>query len=143
MIIATIFLLVPTLKPFSKEAQRNEFSRRLREELLRSGRRPSPAALARELNLSQRPSEQIHPSSCRKWLHAQAFPTQEKLLRLAQMLQVSPAWLRFGQNTELFEPGPSTLVLKSDELALLAEWRKLAPSQRRTVRLLLRQLLKQ
>jgi transcriptional regulator with XRE-family HTH domain len=143
LIFATIFVLVPPLKPFSKEAQRHEFSRRLREELLRSGRQASPAALARELNLSLRPSEQIHPSSCRKWLHGEAFPTQEKLLRLAQMLQVSPAWLRFGQSTELFEPGPSAPLLKPDELALLADWRQLGASQRRAVRLLLRQLLKQ
>ena len=139
---ATIFLVVPSLKPFSKESQRQEFSRRLRDELLRSGRTLSPSALAREINLNLRPSEQIHPSSCRKWLHGEAFPTQEKLLRLSRILQVSPAWLRFGQTYELHEPGPYIPPLKSDELALLEHWRHLGPSQRRAVRLLVGQLLK-
>ena len=77
-----------------------------------------------------------------KWLHGEAFPTQEKLLRLSRILQVSPAWLRFGQTYELHEPGPYIPPLKSDELALVEHWRLLGPSQRRAVRLLVGQLLK-
>lgn len=133
---------MPSSNPFSKEAQRLDFSNRLRDELIRTGREPSPAALAREINLHLRLSERVHPSSCRKWLHAESIPTQEKMLWLARMLQVSAAWLRFGQTTEAHEPGPYPLALSADELALLEQWRSLGSSQRRTVRLLMGQLLK-
>lgn len=139
---ATIFCDVPTTKPFAKEAQRLDFSRRLREELMRTGREPSPVALAREINLHLRPSERVHPSSCRKWLHAQAIPTQEKLQVLSKLLQVPPSWLRYGQISDLAEATPAGLQLSSDELALLDAWRQLSAGQRRTVRLLMGQLLK-
>jgi hypothetical protein len=139
---ATIFHDVPPTKPFAKENQRIEFSRRLREELRRTGREASPAALAREINLHLRLAERVHASSCRKWLHAQAIPTQEKLLVLSRMLQVPPSWLRYGQTTELREPEPIAAPLSSDELALLDNWRRLTGGQRRTVRLLMGQLLR-
>ena len=142
MLFATIFHAVPPSKPFAKEAQRQEFARRLREELNRTGRETSPVALAREINLHLRPSERVHPSSCRKWLHAEAIPTQEKLQVLAGLLQVSPAWLRFGQLHEMQEALPATPYLNAEELALLEVWRQLDASQRRAVRLLMGQLLK-
>ncbi len=131
-----------SIKLFSKEVQRIEFSRRLRDELARTGRKASPVALARELNLHLRFSERIHPSSCRKWLHGQAIPTQEKLLLLSRLLQVPPAWLRFGQSSELSEPSPSPSPLAADELALLDGWRRLDSGQRRMVRVLMGQLLR-
>ncbi len=139
---ATIVHVVPPTKPFAKEVQRAEFSRRLRDELSRSGREASPADLAREVNLRLRPSEHIHPSSCRKWLHGEAIPTQEKLQILAGILQVSPEWLRFGQLTELREAPSAMPPLSSDELALLDQWRRLSAGQRRTVRSLMGQLLR-
>jgi transcriptional regulator with XRE-family HTH domain len=139
---ATIFHDVPPTKPFAKESQRIEFSRRLREELHRSGREASPVALAREINLHLRPAERVHASSCRKWLHAQSIPTQEKLQVLARLLQVPPSWLRFGQLTELSEPEPMAAPLSPDELALIDSWRLLSAGQRRTVRLLMGQLLR-
>ncbi len=139
---ATIFEFVPASKPFAKETQRQEFARRLRDELSRTGREASPVALAREINLHLRPAERVHASSCRKWLHAQAIPTQEKLQVLANLLQVSPAWLRFGQVRELQESGPSMSALSAEELAVLDVWRRLGASQRRAVRLLMGQMLK-
>ena len=108
-----------SLKVLSKDVQRLEFTRRLRDELLRSGREASPVALAREINLHLRPPERIHASSCRKWLHGEAIPTQEKLQVLAQLLQVSPSWLRFGQVSHLSEPSPTAPPLTVEELALL------------------------
>ncbi len=141
-LFATIFHVVPPTQPFAKEVQRAEFSRRLREELSRTGREASPVALAREINLQLRTPEHVHPSSCRKWLHGQAIPTQEKLQLLARMLQVSPAWLRFGQQGALSEPLPVAAPLSADELALLDQWRRLSTGQRRTVRSLMGQLLR-
>ncbi len=139
---ATIFHTVSNIKPFAKQTQREAFAHRLREELIRSGRELSPSALSREINLHLRPSERVHASSCRKWLHAQAIPTQEKLQMLAGLLQVSPAWLRFGQAHDVQESRPPNPVLSSEELALLEVWRRLMPSQRRAMRSLMVQMLK-
>jgi hypothetical protein len=137
---ATIVVLVRSIQVLAKDAQRLEFTRRLREGLLRSGRQASPVMLAREINLHLRASERVHASSCRKWLFAEAIPTQEKLLVLAQMLQVSASWLRFGHVNEVREPIPAAAPLSQEELALLETWRGLAGTQRRAVLALLKQM---
>jgi transcriptional regulator with XRE-family HTH domain len=142
MIFATIFAVVIAVKIFAKQNQRSEFASRLQEELVRTGRQASPAALAREINLYLRPSERIHPSSCRKWLKAEAIPTQEKLLILARILQVTPSFLRYGQMTELREPEPDQQPFSTEELALVDLWRQLEASQRRAVRLMMSQFIK-
>ena len=85
-------------------------------------------------------SERVHASSCRKWLFAEAIPTQEKLLVLAQMLQVSASWLRFGHVNEVRESSPAAAPLSQEELALLEAWRGLAGTQRRAVLALLKQM---
>ena len=140
---ATIVVLVRSIQVLAKDAQRLEFTRRLREGLLRSGRQASPVMLAREINLHLRASERVHASSCRKWLHGEAIPTQEKLQVLAQLLQVSPSWLRFGQVTDLREPSPAAPPLTAEELALLDAWRQLGARQRRAVRVLMTQMRQQ
>jgi transcriptional regulator with XRE-family HTH domain len=142
-LFATIVVAVRSPPTFAKENQRLAFSKRLREEWTRTGRLDSPAVLAREINLHLRPSEQVHPSSCRKWLHGQSIPTQEKLQVLARILQVSPAWLRYGQRTELQEPAPAPAPLSPAELSLLEVWRQLNRNQQRAVRLLIGQMLNQ
>ena len=130
------------IKLYAKETQRQDFTHRLRGELLRTGRTLSPTALARELNLYLRLPEQVHPSSCRKWLHAEAIPTQEKLLLLTGLLKVSPEWLRFGQSQQASESMVAGPGLSADEQVLLETWRQLDKSQQRTVKLLLGQLRK-
>ena len=142
MLFATIVVVVRSPSTFAKENQRLAFTTRLREEWTRTGRLASPAVLAREINMHLRPSEQVHPSSCRKWLHGQSIPTQEKLQVLARILQVSPAWLRYGLHTDLQEPVPASPPLSSAELSLLEVWRQLNRSQQRAVRLLIGQMLK-
>ena len=143
VLFATIVVLVRSIQVLAKDAQRLEFTRRLREGLLRSGRQASPVMLAREINLHLRASERVHASSCRKWLHGEAIPTQEKLQVLAQLLQVSPSWLRFGQVTDLREPSPAAPPLTAEELALLDAWRQLGARQRRAVRVLMTQMRQQ
>ena len=71
MQFATIVVVVRSIQVLAKDAQRLEFTRRLREELMRSGREASPVTLAREINLHLRASERVHASSCRKWLFAE------------------------------------------------------------------------
>ena len=76
--------------------ERKEFADRL-QSALRQARQPadSPTALARGFN-SRFPAGSITVHAARKWLMAEAIPTQDKLRTLAQWLQVPAEWLRFG-----------------------------------------------
>lgn len=51
--------------------------------------------LAREFNLRASGME-VTPHGARKWLVGEAFPSQQRLLVLANWLNVQMAWLRFG-----------------------------------------------
>lgn len=56
----------------------------------------SPTEIARILN-RKLPQLSVTPQSVRKWLFAEAYPTQDKIIVLADWLGVSAQWLRFGE----------------------------------------------
>jgi len=56
----------------------------------------SPTRFAREFNLRHH-GDPVSPQTARKWLYGRALPTQDKLRTLAQWLEASPHWLRFGE----------------------------------------------
>ncbi len=80
----------------TNEQLRIEFSQRLKAEVERL-RLPvsSPTQIARSFN-QRFPGQTVTPQTVRKWLLAEAMPTQPKLLALAQWFGVSAQWLRFG-----------------------------------------------
>jgi len=81
----------------TNEEIRRQFSERLKKELVRAGLPvSSPTQIANEFN-RQYPSNKVTAQTLRKWLLADAIPTQAKLLALADWLGVSPQWLRFGK----------------------------------------------
>lgn len=55
----------------------------------------SPTQIAQEFN-ARYPGNKIAAQTVRKWLLADAIPTQAKLMNLADWLEVSAEWLRFG-----------------------------------------------
>jgi hypothetical protein len=59
----------------------------------------SPTRLALEFNLRAGASA-ITLHAARKWIGSQAIPTQLRIVLLANWLQVSADWLRFGGTTE-------------------------------------------
>jgi len=77
--------------------QRASFSQRLSASLEVVGIPPSPTILQREYN---RRSDQapITTHAARKWLMGEAIPTQDRIKILADWLNVSPSWLRFGED---------------------------------------------
>ncbi len=86
--------------------EREAFSQRLREALLRAGDDgASPTRLAREFN-RRYPGRPITLHAARKWLQAEAIPAQDKVRVLAEWLGVSAEWLRFG------EGGKSVLAVR-------------------------------
>jgi len=78
------------------EKIRQQFSDRLKKEFVRAGLPvSSPTQIANEFN-RRYPLYKVAPQTMRKWLFADAIPTQARLLALADWLDVSPQWLRFG-----------------------------------------------
>jgi transcriptional regulator with XRE-family HTH domain len=124
--------------------ERKEFAERL-QSALRQARQTadSPTALAREFN-SRFPGQAITVHAARKWLMAESIPTQDKLRTLAQWLQVSAEWLRFGgqisvAGEESLTPKDDTLeamlsAMSREDLKLVEALHALQPDERRLVR---------
>jgi transcriptional regulator with XRE-family HTH domain len=80
----------------SVAAEKEDFSRRLKEAMRKARVAASPTRFAREFNLRHH-GEPVTAQTTRKWLYGRALPTQDKLRTLAQWLEVSPQWLRYGE----------------------------------------------
>lgn len=75
--------------------QHKAFSQRLCEAVVAMGWSQSPTLVARELNLRWR-GKMVTVNAVRKWMLGQSMPTLDKLQVLADLLGVSPDWLRWG-----------------------------------------------
>jgi len=100
--------------------ERRGFAQRL-QSALRQARQcsDSPTALARNFN-SRYPGPGITVHAARKWLLAEAIPTQDKLRTLAQWLQVPAEWLRFGAQAPSCGHA-ATAAVDTETQSLLAE----------------------
>lgn len=97
--------------------EREKFTERLKSALRRARHIPdSPTVLARNFNEIY-PGRPITVHAARKWLVAQAIPTQDKLRVLASWLDVPADWLRFGT---VAQPDESSPEQSGEVLALLA-----------------------
>jgi hypothetical protein len=89
--------------------EKQEFSKRLRDSLKRaqvSAR--GAAAVAREFNLRY-DGTPVTAQAARKWLTGAALPSQDKMRALSLWLEVSPHWLRFGDEAGQSSRGSSVL----------------------------------
>ena len=87
---------MPQSKLTTVQKQQALFSKRLIWALEVLGVRPSPTIVQREYNSrSNQPPVTTH--AARKWLMGEAIPTQDRITILADWLNVSPSWLRFGE----------------------------------------------
>lgn len=77
--------------------EKQGFRKRFGECLKRQGEALGPARIAREFNLRYHGTP-VTPQAVRKWLKGEALPPQDKIRTLAQWLDVSPQWLRFGDS---------------------------------------------
>lgn len=80
--------------------EKGDFSRRLREAIRKVRVEAGPTRFAREFNLRHH-GDPVTAQTARKWLYGRALPTQDKLRTLAQWLEVSPHWLRYGETERL------------------------------------------
>ena len=90
----------------NSEQQRIAFSKRLTQELKRIGQPIGSATqIARTFN-QHYSGQPVSAQTVRKWLLAEAVPTQPKLLALAAWLGVSAQWLRYGSSEKIESTTP-------------------------------------
>jgi len=88
---------MPQSRANHAQNQRASFSQRLTSSLEVVGIPPSATILQREYN-SRSDQAPITTHAARKSLMGEAIPTQDRIQVLARWLDVSPSWLRFGEN---------------------------------------------
>lgn len=77
-----------------------QFAARLRQALVDAGYEPRPSVVEREFNLRCW-SKPVTLHGVRRWLKGETLPTEDKMVILAEWLNVSPRYLRFGDQIEL------------------------------------------
>ena len=112
------------------------FSERLRKALEAVAVRPSPTVVANEFSLRYW-GRSITPHTARNWLLGQSLPTQDKLVVLANWLQVSPDELRFGKASSglrLADADPEFGQMDMADREMLKRYLSLPKPERKTVR---------
>ena len=115
---------------------KRRFAERLKQAMREAGYDPRPLILEREFNLRFW-GKPITFQGVRRWLRGESLPSQDKLMVLAQWLQVEPQQLRYGatDNPGVDEPPATWRVEMSDEeRELLDTYRALPKQQRNTLR---------
>lgn len=115
------------------------FASRLKQALKRSSRKIETATeLATQFNL--RSDEPITPQAAQKWLSGTARPTVDKMKTLADWLDVSEQWLRFGvtdmkrsRPAKGAKPADEAIQPTTEELELLRRLRGLSAYRRQLV----------
>ena len=112
------------------QKQQALFSKRLIWALEVLGVRPSPTIVQREYNSrSNQPPVTTH--AARKWLMGEAIPTQDRIQVLAEWLNVSASWLRFGEDG--IDGNKKTKDMTAQEWRLVEGFRLLTEKQRAAV----------
>lgn len=76
--------------------EKEAFSKRLREAVRSAGHDPRPAVLERLFN-TRYPGRSVTFQAVSGWLGGRSIPSQDKLQVLAELLEVEPHYLRFGE----------------------------------------------
>ena len=112
------------------------FAERLRSALDAVGVRPSPTLVANGFN-QRYWGRSITPHTARNWLLGQSMPNQDKLVVLAEWLQVSPDELRFGKAASaqrLADADPQFEQLDMADREMISRYLGLPAPDRKTVR---------
>lgn len=116
------------------------FAARLKQALKRSSKRIETATeLATQFNL-RHPIEPITPQAAQKWLSGTARPTVDKIRTLADWLDVSEQWLRYGvtdmkrsRSAKGTKSADEVIQPTAEELELLRRLRGLSAYRRQLV----------
>ncbi|MEI7457604.1 MAG: helix-turn-helix domain-containing protein [Nitrosomonadales bacterium] len=117
--------------------EREEFSKRLKQALREAGVGvPGAVRLAQEFKAYS--GSVVTHQAAQKWLNGESIPTQDKVRALAEWLQKSPDWLRFGTGKEVGAAGAADAAsvryrhALSDQ-ELVKRYRKLSDRQQQAV----------
>ena len=102
-----------------------QFAERVKTALAARDMPVSATALQRAFN-ERYPDLAISVHAARKWVMGESIPTQARLRALAGVLQVSPTWLRFGEEAE----ASKSKSLSAQEHMLVQQFRRLSDTQR-------------
>lgn len=115
--------------------QKKQFAERLRKALEKAGYPPKPSVLEREFNLRCW-NKPVTLHGVRRWLKGETLPTEDKMIILADWLNVSPRYLRFGdkmgERVEEKRHFLDTLVYQEKET--LEAYLQLPPQKRQVIR---------
>ncbi|MBY0270623.1 MAG: hypothetical protein K2X06_12185 [Burkholderiales bacterium] len=117
---------------------REAFSKRLRQALQQGGVGvDSPTRLAGDFN-DHYSGKGVTQQAVRKWLNGEAIPAHDKIMALADWLEVGAEWLEYGKGSAaasapvVQQAAPAYRGNLSDD-ELLKRYRKLSHSQQRAV----------
>lgn len=91
------------------EDEKRAFGRRLSQGMVAKGLKPRPAVLERQFNLRYQ-GKPMSLHGVRRWLKGETIPAQQKVVVLAEILDLDPQELRFGRR----EGRPTALVREPD-----------------------------
>ncbi|ASV99005.1 transcriptional regulator [Paraburkholderia aromaticivorans] len=119
--------------------EKQAFTSRLKQALKRSPKKIEAASqLATQFNL-RHPAEPITPQAAQKWLSGTARPTVDKIKTLAEWLDVSEQWLRYGvtdmkrSRPKGAKPSDEAIRPTAEELELIRRLRQLSAYRRQLV----------
>jgi hypothetical protein len=107
------------------ELERAQFAQRVKTALAARDMPASATALQRTFN-ERNPELAISVHAARKWIAGESIPTQARLRAVADVLQVSATWLRFGEELATSKNKP----LSVQEHMLVQQFRRLSDTQR-------------
>jgi|LauGreDrversion4_2_1035121.scaffolds.fasta_scaffold03114_1 hypothetical protein len=107
------------------ELERAQFAQRVKTALAARDMPASATALQRTFN-ERYPELAISVHAARKWVMGESIPTQARLRVLADVLQVSATWLRFGEEVAVSK----NKSLSVQEHMLVQQFRRLSDTQR-------------
>ena len=121
--------------------EKKEFSQRLHAALKRAGvRQISPTKLAIDFNTHHQ-GKPITTQAAHKWLNGTAIPGQDKIRTLAEWLNASPEWLRYG-DIEKKTKGQTIQTYRTLEELMLIDFRKLSESNQTICREIIATMLR-
>jgi hypothetical protein len=125
------------------------FGKRLESQLLGKRKPLSATKLARDFNLRWR-GVPISTNAARKWLMGESIPTMDKIDLLANMLDTSTEWLRWGEkdSSDLIKSGNrleihSTSTSLNSEKSLIQDYRLLNKTYQKIIRSLIEIMLRE
>ena len=107
------------------ELERAQFAQRVKTALAARDMPASATVLQRTFN-ERYPELAISVHAARKWIAGESIPTQARLRAVADVLQVSATWLRFGEEVAVSK----NKSLSVQEHMLVQQFRRLSDAQR-------------